>query len=122
MNPQRRFQLTINGRAAEAPGTFDVINPANETVVAACPEGTVALLDQGVAAARGAFPDWAELPHRERAAKLSSIADLIEAHQRELAELITLEQGKPQNGPRRQFRGRGRRRVDPCDGRARATG
>ena len=103
MNPQAPFRLTINGRAAETPGTFDVINPANETVVAACPEGTEALLDQAVAAARGAFPGWAQLPHRERAARLDAIADLIEAHQRELAELITLEQGKPQNGPGANF-------------------
>jgi acyl-CoA reductase-like NAD-dependent aldehyde dehydrogenase len=95
--------MTVNGTAAEASETFNVINPADETVVAACPLGTVAILDEAVAAARNAFPAWAALPDGERVAKLNAIADLIDKHQQELAELITREQGKPQNGPGAKF-------------------
>jgi acyl-CoA reductase-like NAD-dependent aldehyde dehydrogenase len=103
MNAQAKFRMIVNGRAADAPGTFDVINPADETVVAACPQGTIALVDEAVAAARAAFPLWAKLPDSERVAKLNAIADLIEKHQRELAETITREQGKPQSGPGANF-------------------
>lgn len=103
MNARGPFRLIVNGRAAAPSDTFDVINPADESVVAACPRGTVALVDEAVEAARAAFPPWAALPDRERAEKLNAIADVIEAHQAELAELITLEQGKPRNGPGAHF-------------------
>src|SRR5215510_6069171 len=93
------YTMTIGGRAAGSARTFDVLNPADETVVAACPEGTTELVDQAVASARQAFPAWAAVPDAERVAKLNAIADLIEKHHQELAELVTREQGKTQSGP-----------------------
>jgi acyl-CoA reductase-like NAD-dependent aldehyde dehydrogenase len=93
------YVLTIGGKATPAPRTFDVLNPADETVVASCPEGTPELVDLAVASAREAFPNWAATPDAERAAKLHAIADLIERHHAELSQLVTQEQGKPQSGP-----------------------
>src|SRR3954453_3299233 len=93
------FSLTIGGKAAAISKTFNVLNPVDESVVAACPEGTVALVDEAVASAREAFRSWAALPDDERIAKLMAIADLIEKHHPELSELITREQGKTQSGP-----------------------
>lgn len=48
------FHLTIGGRPVTAPSSFDVINPADESIVAACPEATVAMVDLAVASARQA--------------------------------------------------------------------
>jgi acyl-CoA reductase-like NAD-dependent aldehyde dehydrogenase len=93
------YALTIGGKATPAPGTFDVLNPADETVVAQCPEGTTALVDLAVASARDALPKWSAVPDGERVAKLMAIADLIEKNHRELSELVTREQGKSQSGP-----------------------
>ena len=93
------FTLTIDGKPASTGATFDVINPADETVVAACPLGTSQLVDTAVAAARRAFPKWSAAPDTERVAKLNAVADLIEKHHKELAELVTREQGKTQSGP-----------------------
>lgn len=90
----QEFTLTIGGRAIRTQGSFNVLNPANETVVAACPQGTPNHLDQAVAAARAALPTWSSLPDAERAAKLNEIASVIESHLTELANLITSEQGK----------------------------
>src|SRR5215470_5302369 len=97
------YTMTIGGRAASSARSFDVLNPADETVVAACPEGTTELVDQAVASARQAFPAWAAVPDAERAAKLNAIADLIEKHHGELSQLITREQGKTQSGPGANF-------------------
>src|ERR1700677_360759 len=94
-----QYVLTIGGRAAATANTFNVLNPADETVVAACPEGTAAWVDEAVSSARRAFAPWAALPDSERAAKLLAIADLIEKHHAELAELVTREQGKTLSGP-----------------------
>jgi len=93
------FTLTIDGKAASTRATFDVINPADETVVAACPLGNTQLIDTAVAAARRAFPQWSAVPDSERVAKLNAVADLIEKHHKELAELVTREQGKTHSGP-----------------------
>lgn len=93
------FTLTVDGKAVPTPTTFNVVNPADETVVAACPQGTLELIDAAVAAARRAFPKWSATPDAERVAKLNAIADLIEKHHKELSELITREQGKTQSGP-----------------------
>ena len=93
------FALTIGGKATATPDTFEVFNPADETVVAACPRGTIELLDAAVTNARRAFRAWSAVPDAERVAKLNAIADLIETHHKELAELVTREQGKTQSGP-----------------------
>jgi acyl-CoA reductase-like NAD-dependent aldehyde dehydrogenase len=93
------FALTIGGKATTTPGTFDVLNPADETVVAVCPQGTIEVVDAAVASARRAFRMWSAVPDSERVAKLNAIADLIEKHHKELAVLVTSEQGKTQSGP-----------------------
>lgn len=97
------YQLTIGGKPATTANTFDVINPATEAVVAACPLGTVSELDAAVAAARAAFPAWAATADADRAAALNKIADLIEANAADLSRIITEEQGKPQTGPGANF-------------------
>jgi acyl-CoA reductase-like NAD-dependent aldehyde dehydrogenase len=93
------YALTIGGKAVTTAKTFDVLNPADETVVAACPEGTPALVDEAVSSARRALSSWAALPDSERVSKLRAIADVIEKHHAELSELVTREQGKTQSGP-----------------------
>jgi acyl-CoA reductase-like NAD-dependent aldehyde dehydrogenase len=94
-----QYSLTIGGKAVTTAKTFNVLNPADESIVAACPEATTALVDEAVQSARRAFPGWAALPDAERVAKLNAVADLIEKHHQELSQLITREQGKTQTGP-----------------------
>ena len=92
------YTLTIAGRSVPTAKTFDVLNPADGSVVAACPEATPGDVDAAVAAARSAFPQWSALADAERVAKLTAIANLIEQHSQELSELVTREQGKTQSG------------------------
>jgi acyl-CoA reductase-like NAD-dependent aldehyde dehydrogenase len=90
------FSMTINGQAvAGARGTFKVLNPATEETVALCPSGSPEQVDQAVKAAAEAFKTWQHSSDEERVAALNAIADKFEAHAEELAEIITLEQGKP---------------------------
>ena len=93
------FNLIIGGKPAATSRTFNVLNPADESIVAACPEGTVELVDKAVSSARSAFASWSAVPDAERVAKMMAIADLIEKHHQELSQLITREQGKTQSGP-----------------------
>jgi acyl-CoA reductase-like NAD-dependent aldehyde dehydrogenase len=98
-NPKTEYPLIIGGKAVEATSWFEVLNPADESVVAQCPRGTPELADLAVASARDAFPAWAATDDAERAEKLNAIADLVAEHRQELSELLTCEQGKTQSGP-----------------------
>jgi acyl-CoA reductase-like NAD-dependent aldehyde dehydrogenase len=89
------FRLLIGGRLVEGASTFDVINPATEQPVAACPRTDLAQLNQAVAAAKAAFPGWAATPLAERRQSLLKLADALAEHTDELAKLLTQEQGKP---------------------------
>ena len=93
-----KYSLFIGGKPVATEKSFNVLNPADESIVAACPEASPAQVDAAVAAARKAQPAWAALPDAERVAKLHAIADLIKANAKELSELITREQGKTQSG------------------------
>ena len=93
------YSLTIDGKATPTARTSNILNPADGTLVAACPEGDIALLDQAVDAARRALPAWSALPDADRAAALNRVADLLEQHAGELSALVTREQGKTQSGP-----------------------
>ena len=80
---------------AGAQGTFDVLNPATEQPVGACPKASVEQLDQAVAAAQLAFEQWKLSSHAERQRVLNAIADQLEKRAGELARIIVQEQGKP---------------------------
>ena len=89
------YKLLIDGHLVDGDLTMDVINPATEEVLAQCPRGSKAQLNQAVAAAKAAFPAWSKTSMAERKKVLNAIADVVEANAAELARLLTQEQGKP---------------------------
>ncbi|MEU1389380.1 MULTISPECIES: aldehyde dehydrogenase family protein [unclassified Nonomuraea] len=84
------------GPAADG-ATFATLDPAEATVITKCAEAGPADVDRAVAAARAALDDpaWAELPAAARARLLWKVADLVEEHADELAELETRDNGQP---------------------------
>jgi phenylacetaldehyde dehydrogenase len=77
--------------------TFAVYNPATGTVITNVPEADKADVDLAVAAARRAFDDrrWSGVSPSQRGRTLWKLADLIERDLEELAELESLDNGKP---------------------------
>jgi acyl-CoA reductase-like NAD-dependent aldehyde dehydrogenase len=94
-DPASEFSLLINGRLVRGASTFDVINPATEQVLAACPRADLAQLNAAVAAAKAAFPAWAARTLSERRRLLLTLADALAAQSERFARLLTREQGKP---------------------------
>jgi aldehyde dehydrogenase (NAD+) len=93
-------KLLINGQWVEGSGkSFDTVNPATGGVLTQIAEASAKDVDQAVAAARKAFEDmagpWRKMSASERGKVLWRIADLVEANIEELAELETLDNGKP---------------------------
>jgi phenylacetaldehyde dehydrogenase len=77
--------------------TLDVINPADGELLARVPSADEADVDRAVLAARRAFDDsaWSRMKPTDRERLLLRVADLIEANARELAEIESLDNGKP---------------------------
>jgi acyl-CoA reductase-like NAD-dependent aldehyde dehydrogenase len=92
-----RKQLFINNEwvAPHSGKTFETINPATGEVLAEVALADEHDVDAAVAAASAAFPTWSQTLAADRAAMLFKLADLIDAHADALAELETLDNGKP---------------------------
>ncbi|HEY6970363.1 MAG TPA: aldehyde dehydrogenase family protein [Candidatus Angelobacter sp.] len=93
-------KLLINGQWVEGSGKpFDTVNPATGEVLTQVSEATEKDVDQAVTAARQPFENtagpWRKMSASERGKILWRIADAIEKNIEELAELETLDNGKP---------------------------
>src|SRR5690242_10896771 len=92
-------RLLIAGQWQDGSKQFDTINPATGEVLTQIAEASSKDVDGAVAAARAAFEDcsgpWRKMSASDRGRLLWKIADLVEQHIDELAELETLDNGKP---------------------------
>jgi aldehyde dehydrogenase (NAD+) len=92
-------QLLIDGQWREAVSgkRFDTLNPATGEVITSVAEADKADVDLAVKAARKAFEEgpWSKMTATDRGRVLSKLADLIMEHRDDLAELETMDNGKP---------------------------
>ncbi len=92
-------RLLINGQWAEGSKSFETFNPATGDVLTRIAEASPADVDRAVQAARSAFEDrsgpWRKMSASERGRLIWKLADLIEKNIDTLAELETLDNGKP---------------------------
>jgi succinate-semialdehyde dehydrogenase/glutarate-semialdehyde dehydrogenase len=85
----------IDGLWIEGDETFEVLNPADGTVIARVADLGAGETRVAIEAAHRAFPTWAAKTAKERGAILRKWSDLMLAHTEDLARLMTAEQGKP---------------------------
>lgn len=92
-----REQLFIDGRWQEGSGqgTFPVLDPATEQVIAEVTAGNATDVDRAVQAAHKAQKQWGKTSGRERAVYLRALAEQIKTQQAELARLEVTDNGKP---------------------------
>jgi betaine-aldehyde dehydrogenase len=92
-----KLQNFIDGEFVDAAdgATEEVTNPANGEVIAEMQLSGEEDVDRAVAAAKRAFPGWAATTPGERAAAIMKLADLLEEHAEELADLEAADAGKP---------------------------
>jgi phenylacetaldehyde dehydrogenase len=92
-------QLFINGQWADSASgrTFETPNPATGETLARVAEGEAEDIDRAVKAARRAFDEgpWGRMTPSERGRIIWRIGDLIYEHLDELAQLESLDNGKP---------------------------
>jgi len=96
-SPEKK--LLIDGRwiSSDSGQVINSVDPANGKTLGTIPRGDKQDIDTAVAAARSSFESgvWRNMVPSERGKILWKIADIIEENIDELAELETLDQGKP---------------------------
>jgi aldehyde dehydrogenase (NAD+) len=92
-------RLLIGGEWLSTSKTFDTVNPATGEVITQIASAGAQEVDRAVQAARKAFDDrggsWQKMTASERGRILWRLADLVEQNIEEIAELETLDNGKP---------------------------
>ncbi|MGC1831514.1 MAG: aldehyde dehydrogenase family protein, partial [Candidatus Acidiferrales bacterium] len=92
-------KMFINGKWVDSASgkTFPTYNPATGEVLSNIAEGDKEDIDLAVKAARAAFDmgAWSKISHSERGRMIWRLADLLEKHLEEFAQLESLDNGKP---------------------------
>jgi len=92
-------KLYIGGKWVDSASgnTFDTVNPATGEVLATVAEAGPEDVDRAVNAARKAFDEgpWSRMSAASRSRLIYKLADLMEEHKEELAQLESLDNGKP---------------------------
>lgn len=90
-------QCYINGQWADADNgsTFDVLNPADGSLLGVVPKMGATETARAIDAAQAAMPAWTAKTAKERATILRRWFELILENQKDLATLMTAEMGKP---------------------------
>jgi len=92
-------RLLINGQWQEGAKTFDSINPASGKVLSQVAEASAEDVDLAVSAARTSLDDrnspWRKTSASGRGNLIWRLADLVEKNIEELAEIETIDNGKP---------------------------
>jgi malonate-semialdehyde dehydrogenase (acetylating)/methylmalonate-semialdehyde dehydrogenase len=89
-------KLLINGELVESQTSEwrDIVNPATQEVIARVPFATATEINAAVAAAKEAFKTWRKTPIGARARIFLKYQQLIRENMKELAAILTAEQGK----------------------------
>jgi 1-pyrroline dehydrogenase len=93
----KTYQHFIGGSFVDSASgeTLEVINPANDQVIARVPKSGSEDVDRAVEAADAAFPAWGAATPAERSGALLKLADAIEARAEEIGRLESQNAGKP---------------------------
>src|SRR3954453_23992433 len=97
-----QYKIQIGGDFADAASgeTMEVIAPATGETIAEVPRCGAGEGDRAVEAAQAAAPEWLEKTPKERSELLHKLADVLDEHAEELAELESVNVGKPLMGSR----------------------
>ena len=90
----QHIQHLINGQSVDSAQRFDTINPATQEVLAQVAAGGATEINAAVAAAKEAFPKWANTPATERAKVLRRLGELITQHVPDIARTETQDSGQ----------------------------
>lgn len=92
----KKLKYCVNGEWLESSSGkyMDCYNPSTGEIIAQTPQCTAEEVESAVAAARAAFPAWADTPPNKRVQVLYKMKSLLDNHLEELVQILALENGK----------------------------
>jgi 1-pyrroline dehydrogenase len=92
-----QYRILIGGELTDAASgeTMEVIAPATGETIAEVPRCSAEDVDRAVEAAQAALPDWLDMTPKDRSELLHKLAGVMEEHAEELAQLESVNVGKP---------------------------
>ena len=92
----RSLKYWVGGewRTSQTSHYMDCFDPSIGEVVARTPQCTPSEVESAIAAAKAAFPAWADMPPNKRVQVLFRMKLLLDKHQEELTRLVAEEHGK----------------------------
>jgi malonate-semialdehyde dehydrogenase (acetylating)/methylmalonate-semialdehyde dehydrogenase len=91
----RSITSVVGGKPRSGSRLISVYDPSNGRTIAELMLADADMAKSAVGIAKAAFPAWRDTPPAQRARILMNFRELLERDKNELAELITLEHGKP---------------------------
>jgi betaine-aldehyde dehydrogenase len=96
MSTVQTLRNVIGGEPVDSPAQLEpVVNPATGEQIALAPSSTGEDVDRAVRAARGAFGAWSRSTPAQRSEALLALADIVERHGEEIAQIEAIDAGKP---------------------------
>ncbi len=92
---ERGMYIGGEWRGSSSGATITSTDPTTEDVLAEIPDASVDDVDAAVDAGRAALPAWSALSPLQRGNALLALADALQDHERELAEIDVLDSGNP---------------------------
>src|SRR3954465_10780115 len=91
------YKILVGGEFVDSVSgeTMEVIAPATGEVIAEVPRCSAEDVDRAVDAAKAVLPEWLEKTPKERSELLHKLADVIDENAEELAQLESVNVGKP---------------------------
>lgn len=113
----RDWRLLVNGRltGSQSGSRYDVENPSTGELLAHVPDATAADVAAAVASSHEAAAAWARTDVQERARVVRRMADVLDDHVEEIAQLDSLDGGFPLWMMRRDIGTAGARMRMFCD-------
>ncbi len=90
----QNYPLYVSGEPREGSGYKETLSPIDGTVIGGFAQGTREDVRDAIAAAKAAFPAWANRPWQERVAIMRKAADIMTEQRNELSALMAMEVGK----------------------------
>ena len=95
MSTATKYDMFINGKWVDSRERLEILNPANEEVLATTPVATPDQVSEALLTAQAAQRPWALKTGVERGKVLRRWADLVDQNRDRFARLISQEVGKP---------------------------
>lgn len=105
MPTKEEYGLYIDGEWCPRGSQFDVLDPATNEPLASVADATAEDAEIAIDSAAATFGEWGDTDAAERGRILSNVADALRDHHEELAELETMETGRPLSQSRGRISG-----------------